>query len=368
MAKNANQLIPAVSTHPGSVLKREIQARGLKQKDFAKALGMPASNLSELIKGKRHVTEAIAMKLEEVLGIPFQTWMNLQNRYHYVVKCREEIDSNEAKAALEEQSLSTRLNLKALYKYFNILGEKVSERISELKTKIKIDLNGVHELEVDTDGYFKRSDRLKIDEVNMRTWLVMAWSEANSSTLEAEYTPDKCQFASDEIARMANNGSLNTDSIKDALNRNGIIYLHVPKLESAPIDAYSVMSNTHPVIVVTYRHNDLDKLAFDILHELGHIALHLHKGKSFISVDTEYSIQSPEEKQADQYANNMLIAPDIWNSIISTQPKSISPYVVVHTIAKEAQKHGISPSIAVARYKHDTRCYNIRGYRSPKIS
>lgn len=117
MATNANNIIPAIATHPGSVLKRELQARGIKQKDFAKALGMPASNLSELIKGKRHVSVAIAMKLEEVLGIPFQTWMNLQNRYHYVMKCRQEIDSAEANGALEEQSLSTHLNLKVSYQF-----------------------------------------------------------------------------------------------------------------------------------------------------------------------------------------------------------------------------------------------------------
>lgn len=93
----AISIIPAVATHPGSVLKKELKARGIKQKDFAKTVGMPAPNLSELIKGKRNITEAIAIKLEEALGIPFQNWMNLQNRYHYVVKCREELDATEAR-------------------------------------------------------------------------------------------------------------------------------------------------------------------------------------------------------------------------------------------------------------------------------
>ena len=114
---------------------------------------MPAPNLSELIKGKRHVSEAIAMKLEEVLGIPFQTWMNLQKRYHYVTKCRAEIDSAEANAALEEQSLSSRLNLKALYQFFNIEATKVSQRISELKAKLAIDLNELQAMEVNTVGF-----------------------------------------------------------------------------------------------------------------------------------------------------------------------------------------------------------------------
>lgn len=101
MAKNAKDVIPAHATHPGGVLKNELQARGIKQKDFARMIGMPAPNLSELVRGKRHITEAIAIKLEDALGIPFQTWMNLQNRYFYVQKRREELNSTESTASLE---------------------------------------------------------------------------------------------------------------------------------------------------------------------------------------------------------------------------------------------------------------------------
>ena len=38
---------------------------------------------------------------------------------------------------------------------------------------------------------------------------------------------------------------------------------------------------------------------------------------------------------------------------MSAKPYSLSPHVVIHTIAKEAEKNGISALIAVARYKQD---------------
>lgn len=368
MATNAKNIIPAYATHPGSVLKSELRARGIKQKDFAQAIGMPAPNLSELIKGKRHVTEAVAIKLEEALGIPFLTWMNLQSRYHYVVKRREELDSAETTAAFEEQSLRSRLNLAVIYKFFGIEAPTSTMRIAMLKQNLSIDLNGLQAMEVNTIGFFKRSERLKIDEINMRTWLLLAWSEAAKSDIASKYSPESGHNAASEISRAANDGALTTSMLKDILNNNGIIFRHVPKLDAAPIDAYSVMVGKHPAVVVTYRHNDMDKLAFDILHEIGHIQQHLTSSKSYISVENDYSSQSAEEKQADEFANNALIPPAIWKSIMSAGTKSLSPYAVVHTIAKEAKKHGISPTIAVARYKHDTRCYAIRGYRSPKIS
>lgn len=368
MATNVKSIIPAVATHPGSVLKKELKARGIKQKDFAEAIGMPAPNLSELIKGKRNITEAIAIKLEEALGIPYQSWMNLQNRYHYVVKCRKELDETESKALAEEQSLHSRLNLEALYKYYDIVSQRATDRLTALKGKLAIDLNELQSLEVNTVGYFKRRENLRVEEVNMRTWLLLAWSEATKAEISDDYTPEKALIAANQIAGMANNKELSPNSLKEILNQNGIIYLQVPKLEAAPIDAYSMMAGNHPAIVVTYRHNDLDKLAFDVLHEIGHIRLHIIGGRSFIAVENDYSSKSKEEKEADQFANDVLIPPHKWGLIMSAKTNSLSPHVIVHTIAREAEKNGIGASIAVARYKHETHCYNIRGYRSPKIT
>lgn len=367
MATNANPIIPAMATHPGSVLKKELNARGIKQKDFAEAIGMLPPNLSELINGKRNITESIAIKLEEVLGIPFQNWMNLQNRYNYVKRCHEERDAVEQKAELEELSLRSRLNMAVLYNFYNITLSRVSDRLNALKERLNIDLNGLHSLEAKTNGYFKRSERLRIDEKNMRTWLLIAWSEAIKAQISERYSPQKGMEAAREIAEAANAGIVTTAFLKKTLNENGIIYIQVPKLEAAPIDAYSMLSGSNPAIVVTYRHNDLDKLIFDVLHEVGHIILHITSEKSYISVENDQYSQSNEEIEANRFANDTLIPPNKWSQIISTKPTNLSPHVIVHTIAKEAKKNGISASIAVARYKHETRCYNIRGYKSPKI-
>lgn len=368
MATNDNDIIPAIAVHPGSILKRELQERGMTQKELAKSMGMPAPNLSDIVKGKRPVTEAIAIKLEEALGISFQTWMNLQSQYAYVTKKREVLNEEEAKASAEEKSLSDRLNLKAIYKRFGVTATTSSTRLKQLKEALCIDLNGLSHLEVCTEGYFKRSDSMKIDAVNMRTWLLLAWSAASKTELDTTFNRDNCTLAASGIAELANKSSLTTDKIQSILNSYGIIYLHVPKLEYAPIDAYCVMSKEHPAIVVTYRYNDMDKLAFDILHELGHISKHLTTEKSFITIEGEYSSSNPEEVEANKFAKDMLIAPAIWKSIINSGSKNLSPHAVVHAVANEASKHGISKSIAVSRYKHDSKFYAIKFYKSPKIS
>ena len=76
--------------HPGSILKDELRARGIKQKDFAESIGMKATHLSALIHGVRNISAGIAAKLEKGLDIPARMWMSLQNDYNINKKKQED--------------------------------------------------------------------------------------------------------------------------------------------------------------------------------------------------------------------------------------------------------------------------------------
>lgn len=70
-----------VLLHPGEVLGEELEARDILQKDFARLLKIRPSHLNELIKGKRHISALIALKLEKHLEIEAGFWMRLQVDY-----------------------------------------------------------------------------------------------------------------------------------------------------------------------------------------------------------------------------------------------------------------------------------------------
>ena len=89
MATNNNRLTSNRAIHPGEILREELKERGIKQKDFAKAIGWQATHLNEFIKGKRNLNEDLAMRLESQLGIPFKTWMSLHSGYIYERKALE---------------------------------------------------------------------------------------------------------------------------------------------------------------------------------------------------------------------------------------------------------------------------------------
>ena len=81
-ASPVNGISPFMPVHPGSILKEELKARGISQKDFARRTGLQQTHLSALIHGSRNVTPAVASKIESGLeGIPAEMWLRLQNSY-----------------------------------------------------------------------------------------------------------------------------------------------------------------------------------------------------------------------------------------------------------------------------------------------
>ena len=69
-------------THPGDILKDELEARKISQRSFAKQVGMSYSVLNELLNGKRPLTPSTALLFEAALGISADMLMNLQTRYN----------------------------------------------------------------------------------------------------------------------------------------------------------------------------------------------------------------------------------------------------------------------------------------------
>ena len=67
--------------HPGRILKREIQARGLSANKLALALRVPSGRITQIINAKRGISAETALRLSRYFGNSSRFWMNLQTRY-----------------------------------------------------------------------------------------------------------------------------------------------------------------------------------------------------------------------------------------------------------------------------------------------
>lgn len=66
--KNANEMTSSLLIHPGEMIKDEIIARGITQKELAQQMGVSYTVFNEILNGKRPVTTEYALLLEAALG------------------------------------------------------------------------------------------------------------------------------------------------------------------------------------------------------------------------------------------------------------------------------------------------------------
>ena len=86
----ANNLKPYQPTHPGEVLKDELEFRGISQRNLAKEMGVSYSALNEVLNGKRSLNPELAMMMEAALGVDAAPLLAMQNEYDMQMAERNE--------------------------------------------------------------------------------------------------------------------------------------------------------------------------------------------------------------------------------------------------------------------------------------
>lgn len=61
--------VKRIPTHPGDVLKEELECRKISQKKFSEVLGVSYTMLNEILNGKRPITSDFALMVEAALNI-----------------------------------------------------------------------------------------------------------------------------------------------------------------------------------------------------------------------------------------------------------------------------------------------------------
>lgn len=68
-------------THPGEVLKDEIEYRNISQRTLAAEIGMSHTALNEILNARRPISTTTAYLLEAALGIPADSLLRMQLKY-----------------------------------------------------------------------------------------------------------------------------------------------------------------------------------------------------------------------------------------------------------------------------------------------
>jgi addiction module antidote protein, HigA family len=69
-------------THPGELLKEEIEYRKISQSSLAKQMGVPYTALNDMLNERRPLTANTAILFEAALGINADLLMRMQLKYN----------------------------------------------------------------------------------------------------------------------------------------------------------------------------------------------------------------------------------------------------------------------------------------------
>ena len=79
---------PFEPTHPGEIIKDEIEYRGISQRALAAQIGVSYTQLNEVLNGKRSLNTELALLISAALDIDAEPLLSMQTRYNVITARR----------------------------------------------------------------------------------------------------------------------------------------------------------------------------------------------------------------------------------------------------------------------------------------
>ena len=77
-------------SHPGEVIKDELEERGISQRKFADSIGIGYSVLNEILNGRRSISTASALMFGAALDIPADSLLKMQMKYNMYMAMKDQ--------------------------------------------------------------------------------------------------------------------------------------------------------------------------------------------------------------------------------------------------------------------------------------
>lgn len=362
MATNTTKKIQS----PGFILKQELKSHKITQKSLASMMDIQQSHLSEIIKGKRSITPPIAEKLEKFFNHSASYWIRIQAKYDFECVVQKLNDSEENKSEESLMEYNELYDMKLLCKKLGLDKKPASERLAFCNNSLHFESVAVQRKTI--LGYFHKSEKTGLDKRMIATWSVLAIYEASQLQEPVNrFNRTTCDDLAYELCDIFNENQNTINRVTRTLYTYGVKFCIVEKVPHASIDGFSFYIDGVPCIVVTKRFNRIDNFAFAILHEVGHLKMHLHKnsiGKVNV-VDPDMEQLAKEEMEANNFAANALIPETIW----SKQPpvKLNNPRAIQKIFTKFALDNHKNKWIVLGRLSHETNIFMFTSDSSREI-
>lgn len=324
------------SSHPGKELLNNLNEKEISQSDFAIQLGIPLSLLNNYIKGNRNFNVDFALSLEAVGIGKAKDWMEKQ--MEYLIQHGKNEDSYELKKKWKRISESAPISF---FSKMDITENKIKPDIKKVLEIYNVDTIDALKETVDSYplDYFRKSSAFQERKINIVGWSILAKYLAKGKKLKKNFKKENEDSICKELNQCFYKGNNVEEKAKEILTNYGIKFFTLDRPSKTPVDGMSFNSGKNPAIVLTKRYKRLDNFAFTLMHELGHVFLHLQDEKyNDANFFTNNSKNSIVEMEADHYGSNKLIKPEDWDKFYLDNQMNFSDDVI-YKFSKEVKVH-----------------------------
>lgn len=327
---------------PGDTVLDLLEEHGWSQAELAKRTGYTTKHISLLINGKAPITDETAIKLERVLGSTARFWLAREARYREGLLRIAERNSLKNEATwLREIPLQDMIKFKWIRAFVDP-GEQVAECLCFF---------GVASVSVWRKEYGEPAAAFRSSGKFAKcSGAVSAWLRQGERRAAAMRTDRFARAAFRATLERLKNLTQEPDSrrflpeLTGLCEKVGVAVVLEPAPSGCPVSgATRWLTPEKALLMLSLRHKTNDHFWFSFFHEAGHL---WHHGKRLLFIDGEGELNNQEEREADDFAKDLLIPPRFAKEL-ARLPKTSSE------IQALATRLGIAPGIIVGRMQHE---------------
>jgi HTH-type transcriptional regulator/antitoxin HigA len=346
------------SPHPGTILRGELAEAGMSQKELAVSIGKTTPVLNGILNGSRDINTEIAILLEAALPdrLTAEEWVKLQSEYDLEKKRREVAERtslikawNILKGIISRNSLKKKINF----------GDDIAANLQLVYDAFGVSsIQDVEKMALRYQGFFKKSEKLQTDPINLLTWMFIVRNKSNTKHLTSSFSSTTLPSLRKKLNSILYENKNTAIRVEKVCEEYGIKYIYEPKLDKVPVDGYSFWQGENPTIVMTGRLNKIDNFAFTLMHELAHIEYHLtpNSKDEFLDVDSAIHKVTNRESEANHCATLSL-----WDGVDPVEffDGISNPFGAAPILKKIAEARHMNLGVVTGQFQHFCASHNL---------
>lgn len=332
------------STHPGEILNDMLEDFSLSQVGLSKRLGISEKHISNLINGKTSLTKEMSQKLSLVFGTSTDFWLNLQKNY----------DAISTRIDLENQFIQEKDLLKEYSSYkqicdwgYSVYSKKPFEKYVNL-----LNFFGVAKLSLVPSNYEVafRNVATKSHLSSVASWLRCGEIDFNKSSVSTEFNYVKFRDSLTFIRSLTReNPGKAFQELQRICADSGVTLVYTPYFKNTGLKGATRWIQGRPLIQLSEMHKKADAVWFSFFHEAAHIILMHSRKKDLIDWKDSIHLKDSLEKEADEYARDLLIEPVAISTILK------QPVLTNSDIEKYSRMLGVGSDIVAGRLMYEKK-------------